>query len=78
MLCWGPQADCVVVNVNCHELTANFGELIFFNLRIIYGDSRSYKKPLESASELLLSGIVRNEPGMVGNDFLEKLLGIAD
>ena len=26
----------------------------------------------------LWSGIVRNEPGMVGNDFLEKLLGIAD
>ena len=41
MLCWCPQADCVGVNVNCHELTANWGELVFFNLRIIYGDSRS-------------------------------------
>ena len=38
-----PQGGLVEVNVNCHELTANFGELIFFNLRIIYGDSRSYK-----------------------------------
>ena len=71
----GSASGLVGVNVNCHELTANWGELVFFNLRIIYGDSRSYKKPLESASELLLSGIVRNEPGMVGNDFLEIIAG---
>ena len=34
----------VLVNVNCHELTANWGELIFFNLRTIYGNSRSKSK----------------------------------
>ena len=34
----------VLVNVNYHELTANWGELIFFNLRIIYGNSRSKSK----------------------------------
>ena len=49
-------ADCVVVNVNCHELTANCGKLIFFNLRIIFGNSRSYKKPLGSAGRTALCG----------------------
>ena len=39
----GSASGLVGVNVNCHELTANFGELIFFNLRIIYGNSRSNK-----------------------------------
>ena len=34
----------VGVNVNCRELAVNFSELIFFNLRIIYGDSRSKTK----------------------------------
>ena len=58
----------VVVNVNCHELTANFGELIFFNLRIIYGNSRSYKKTLGFAGRTALwSGIAMNGSGMVIN-----------
>ena len=72
----GPLGGRVGVNVNCHELTANFGELNFFNLRIIYGDSRSYKKPVGSASGLLWSGIAMNGPGMVGNKIPEKILYI--
>ena len=58
-----------VVNVNCHELTANFGELIFFNLRIIYGDSRSNKNYWGPLSGLgwgqELSGMNQEWSGMI-------------
>ena len=62
-----PLGGLVRVNVNCHELTANWGEL-FISIYGKFTEIRVQKKSLLSAGRTVLwSGIVGNGPGIVIN-----------
>ena len=44
-------------------------------LKLVDDNGDNMGQRLSAGRTVLWSGIVRNEPGMAGNDFLEKLLG---
>ena len=71
-----PHADCVVVNVNCHELTANLGELIFLQFTDNLWEFAFILKPLLSASGRV---VARNNQEYARNGhkikISERLLG---
>ena len=60
----GPLGGLVRVNVNCHELTANWGEF-FISIYGKFTEIRVHKKSLLSTGRTMLwSGIVGNGPGI--------------
>ena len=60
----------VVVNVNCHELTANFGELIFLQFTDNLWKFAFILKPLLSASGRV---VVRNNQEYARNNHKIKI-----